>query len=251
MSLCENVMQSLGFSCHQQGDILVLNTPFQSRIDGDLFNLYIEPATGGYRITDYGLMLHHAETHYVKNTGEKAKQLHHELPRYFNEQGQIVITTKEHELEQALVHAFNAVQIINQQLPRWKPKPENDHRFIKRVRSFLDSKKITYIKNKEVIGASGHGSRIPFVIESELKSSLIHCLPQSNNHVPEWSEAYKISGLMTDIKMAELPSSYRYVIVDDTDMADASFATASSILHQSTAVLRYTQKDHWIERFMH
>ncbi len=250
METCEHIIQSLGFSCHQYGDITVLDTPFHSTIDGDLYQLFIENTSQGYRITDYGLTLHHAETHLVKRTDLKAKKLNEHYPALFNEQGQINLPSSKENLPTALSQAFNALQVINQQLPQWKPKPETDHRFVRQVENYFKKKNIQFQRNQQITGFSGHCIRIPFLISKNTgERNLVQCIAQSSPGLPDWNKSYSISGQMSDLKLTEIPDTHRYVILEDQEMGDDTLKTVGTIIAPYAKLLRYSGREKWVKRF--
>lgn len=247
MNTCERVMQSLGFACRQVGNSVILNTPFQSMIDGDMLQLFIEPVASGYRITDYGMTLNHAHSHGIDTTA-KSKQLRDTFPTLFDDSGQIVLFTKDHNFTESLGFAFNALQMVNQQLPRWKPKPDLGNQFRDRVAKYFDKRKITYERNYAVTGRSGHIIKFPFSISPTMDSrNLIQCIPQGKNGI-DWGNAYAVSGQMFDVKAANIPYLHRYVIIDDEGMEEDTIGFLANILSESSSVVPFSTRDGWINK---
>lgn len=246
MKPCELVMQSLGFACHQMGNAMVLNTPFQSMIDGDMLQLFIEPIEAGYRITDHGMTLHHAHTHGI-DTSAKSQQLKQLFPHIFDDQGKIIVFAKDKTLPESLGAAFNALQAINQHLPKWQPKPDSGSQFRTRVAHYFDQREIVYKRNYAITGRSGHAIRFPFSVESSRTRSLVHCIAQGKTGI-DWNNAYSISGQMADVKSANLPHTYRNVIIDDEGIDQDTLGYLANLLSDSAAVLPYSTRDGWVHR---
>jgi hypothetical protein len=213
-------------------------------IDGDMLQLFIEPVEGGYRITDHGLTLHHAHTHGI-DTAAKSKQLSELPPFIFDEYGQITLIAKDQMLSQSLGLAFNALQSINQQLPKWKPKPDLGNQFRARIADYFEQSDITYDRNYAVTGRSGHAVRFPFSTLSTDHRHLIHCVSQGKSGI-DWGNAYSISGQMADIKAANSPDMTRHVIIDDDGIDPDTFGYLANLLTESASVLPYSARNDWI-----
>lgn len=247
---CERLMQSLGFACHQCGDTTVLDTPFQSTIDGDMFQLFIEKIGNGLHITDHGLLLHHAQTHGI-DTEKKAYELTHLSGQVFDEFGNISITIdNDHDITPALGKAFNSLQYINQNLTRWKPKPINNNYFKSRVRNYFKQNNIHYFSNYTVVGQSGHEIQIPFATQTvDQRLHLMHCIPQTRGSV-DWNLAYSVAGQMADIRAANLPNMNRHVIIDDEGLDQEKLGYLSNLLTTVSAVNPYTSRERWSLKFI-
>ncbi|MCB1622888.1 MAG: DUF1828 domain-containing protein [Thiothrix sp.] len=249
MTNCQTILSALGFSCHTYEQITILNTPLQSTIDGDLFQLFIEQSPRGWRIRDYGRTLDHAEAHAIRHLDRKARQLHEQFPALFSERGEIAIhADSDAALPAALSRAFNAIQVINGRLPTWKPAPVVDSGFQQQVARYLDSQRIIFKRNQSVIGYSGHEINIPFLIGARDPLSLVHCISQKDEGLPNWDAGYKVSGQMTDIKLTE-DGRGRFVIIDDTSMATENFSSLSAIVSGAANILPYSCRSNWLRIF--
>lgn len=247
---CTDLLENLGYTCApRQNGALRLWSPFTFK-DGEHLALFLEPsANGQWLVTDHADILMHASAHGANLTPNRLDKIRIQFTDVkISEGGALLAVTGQDNLARTITEVLNmAIAIIHAE-ESWKPK-NREQKFIATVGRELEAvvgKRL--LRSVTVSGVSGHQIEFPFAIDgSSAGRQFIQPVAYDDERV-DWSNVYKASGKMFDLKSAGAEDGQRIIIVED-DPDDEELGKAVTLLSYTSNVLLFSHRTKWLPSF--
>ena len=243
---CNILLKDLGYSCYEIGKgVSQLMSPFTRGEDGELVGVYVqEMGDGHFRVSDGGDSLAHMLTHGIrlpaKRTDILQRLAYREGVDLSESTGEIHLSVNESSLvdgvNRVLSMAFEVGYIESNWLTSSRKAVFKD-----RVGEYLYAAFQDVENDVGVKGLSGHQLEIPFVIHGKDNVTYIETVGRKNDKI-NWSSAYKVSGVMSDLRDCDVK---RCVIIDDLDQLDTQQAEIA--LSEHAIVLPFSRRAEWFD----
>lgn len=243
---CEKLISNLGFDCQPLANgALRLWSPFTYGDDGEIVGLYIEPTSGGLRVTDHADSLFHASAMGAKLTKARIETLRRIAGPAVtvSDGGEIFATADANSVAEAVVSVLNTALGVSHFEALWKPRTASTE-FSERVGEVLDEYAGTRVKrNRIMTGASGHQIEIPFVIENGTERTFIQPVAHGEERL-EWDGVYRGLGKMLDLKNAGADDKSRIIVIEDV-LGDEEVGKAATLLSVCATVVYFSHMRQW------
>lgn len=241
MMNCDTLLSSLAFRCNPVSDsILYVESPHTHIFDGQLIGAYlITLPSGDIKITDNADLMFHAMVHGVKPHAATATKLRKLACKHGIElapNGELYAMASPANAPFVAARLFEASIKIAESCDQIRSRDVTKFEAVvgKRLRAAYGRR----VKaNQEVMGASGHTLRFPFVVYETPDSPAFVQPISAFEDKPYWPSVYNTVGKMLDLKNARR-SSLRYSIMQGANSDGA--AQAAAILSESTTVLTFS-----------
>lgn len=247
---CTDLLENLGYTCApRQNGAARLWSPFTFD-DGEHLGLFLEPSDNGqWLVTDHADTLMHASAHGAKLTPSRLDKIRAQFTEVkISEGGALIAVTGQDNLARTITEVLNTAIAISHAEESWRPK-SHEQKFIATVGQELEAvvgKRL--LRSVSVSGVSGHQIEFPFAIDgAALGRQFIQPVAYGDERV-DWSNVYKASGKMFDLKSAGAEDGQRIVIVED-DPDDEELGKAVTLLSYTSNVLLFSHRDQWLPRF--
>lgn len=247
---CTDLLENLGYTCApRQNGALRLWSPFTFD-DGEHLGLFLEPSGNGqWLVTDHADTLMHASAQGAKLTSNRLDKIRTQFTDVkISEGGALIAVTGQDNLARTITEVLNTAIAISHTEESWKPR-SREQKFIATVGQELEvvaGKRL--LRSITVSGVSGHQIELPFAIDSSSAGrQFIQPVAYGDERV-DWSNVYKASGKMFDLKSAGAEDGQRIVIVEDNP-DDEELGKAITLLSYTSKVLLFSHRTQWLPRF--
>lgn len=250
---CSSLIESLGFSCLPRGDGAVrVISPLFLADDGLHAGCYVENTGGGWRTSDYGETLMHAESLGAELSQKRIRTIQRTLDNgmQLDENGVLSIHTDNAGVASGISRFFSAAITLADCATAWRPKVRQDTFAAQVEQAISPVAGERWRRRISAYGASGHQMELPFGVEMAFGMTFLQ--PISANHESgrmNWSDVYKAHGKMSDLKALGADNRTRVAIVDDDALDLEEAGNAITLLAHSCEVLRFSRHERWLERF--
>ena len=247
---CANLLENLGYTCApRQNGALRLWSPFTFD-DGEHLALFLEPSDNGqWLVTDHADTLMHASAHGAKLTPARLNKIRAQFAGVkISEGGALIAVTGQDNLVRVVTEVLNTAIAISHAEKSWKPRT-HEQKFIATVGQELEAVAGKNLQRYVTVGGiSGHQIEFPFAIDDAVTGrQFIQPVAYGDERV-DWSNVYKASGKMFDLKSAGAEESQRVVIVEDSPN-DEELGKAVTLLSYTAKVLLFSHRDQWLPSF--
>lgn len=247
---CKELVSKLGFECRDLGDgMFRLYSPFTYGGDGQLIGVYVEEIPTGFRVTDGCASLMHASAMGLSITDARLNAIRRSIAYAadVSDDGEISTFVEKDELSRGLIAVMNGALAVSHGEAHWQPRRRNET-FLESVTVALESRLgARVMKAVHVQGASGHQLEIPLAIQ--LPGDLVYVEPVAAAEDDEmnWKNVYSSYGRMMDLKRANIEGTSRLIVLEDASN-EVQFQYALNVLHETSAVLRYSKLPEWARK---
>lgn len=244
MLACENLLDNLGYSCHNiSNDILQLVTPFTKGNDGELIGVYIQRLSDDrYRVTDGGDSLAHMMQHNIRLNKNRTEELSVKGFREgvdLSEIGEFYAVASKRNLTDIVNRVLTMCLEVGHMESIWLGSIKSKA-FVDRVREFLFQTYDHVAQDARLRGISGHQIEIAFSVKGTTDTSYLQPAGTRAGKL-YWPTIYKVSGMMGDLR--EAPGR-RFVILDDS-VDSSELGAAITTLSEHASVLPFSRRADW------